>query len=353
MPAPSRQKSTGRRIVVSVAIVACAALLIAGVLKFAAPQFLPFGSKSRPSVVVVVTFLGEDPTAVVDKVLAALEKAIDGVPGQHCISFAAKSETAAVIVQFQPEIDPDLAVRSVQERIDAAKDTIPPEAEEFGVTVMKAVKTASIYITASCPIQQQGPEFPYNYLQTNVLPEINKIPRVGPALMLGDRQFVLRIRLNIEQMLRLNVSQDDVVKALSSPHEAVGLEQRVKTAWRSAGMVELCFHSPSQGQKIEQYESIVLKANADGEVIRLKERAQLELGPLYPSFHDRYPSFEGRAGAAIVLLKLPSVKPGPIVQQVKKQIDEFSTNLAPPELKFEVTDQFPVDWCLGGAGDRK
>lgn len=343
------RKSPRRRILSSAVIAVCVIALALGGMYFAAPQWFPFGNIAPTSVAVVVTFLGDDPPKIVDTVLVNLEKAIDGVPGQRCLAFAAKPTTAAIIVQFKPGTDMNEAVKNVQDRIDAAKDLLPQEAEEQGITLMKAVKSSSIYVKLAGPIPPHSPDTLSAFARSSVLPVLNQITRVGPAMMLGDHQRVLRMKLNIEQMIRLDVTEQHITTAMMGSGMVGSVEDLFKTVWRGAGTVELCYHGAFGGSKAEQYGAVVLKANADGEVVRLSDVAQLDLVPLYPSFYNRYPTFGDVGEARVVLLKLPSVKSRPIVERVKKEMGQIEKNSAPDGVKFEVTYELPATWCLGHA----
>ncbi|WP_373650228.1 efflux RND transporter permease subunit [Schlesneria sp. DSM 10557] len=319
----------------ALAIVISIIILFLGGLSISTLPISQFPSVAPPSVVVTVAYPGASAAVLVDSVLVILEQAINGVPDMRYMASAATSAGEATIqIVFEPGTDPNVAVLNVQNRIQTVKNRLPPLVEREGIIVMQAMTSMLMYVNIYSTDPGHDQNFLYNYAFVNLLPEIKRVRGIGSATILGSRQYSMRVWLNLDRMRAYNLSADDVMKSLAD-QSMIGSPGRLGQATgKTSQTVEYVLTWVGRYNKTEQYENIILRANPDGEVLRLKDIAEVELGP---SYYNIYSDIDGRPSAAIVLKQLPGTNATTVIEEVKKQLEEIQEKSFPPGMKFEVS----------------
>lgn len=319
----------------ALAIVISIIILFLGGLSITTLPISQFPSVAPPSVVVTVAYPGASAAVLVDSVLVILEQAINGVPDMRYMASAATSAGEATIqIVFEPGTDPNVAVLNVQNRIQTVKNRLPPLVEREGIIVMQAMTSMLMYVNIYSTDPGHDQNFLYNYAFVNLLPEIKRVRGIGSATILGSRQYAMRVWLNLDRMRAYNLSSDDVMKAMAE-QSMIGSPGRLGQATgKTSQTVEYVLTWVGRYNKPDQYENIILRATPDGEVLRLRDIAEIELGP---SYYNIYSDINGRPSAAIVLKQLPGTNATVVIEEVKKQLEEIQEKSFPPGMKFEVS----------------
>jgi len=319
----------------ALSIVISIIILFLGGLSIKTLPISQFPSVAPPSVVVTVAFPGASANVLVDSVLVILEQAINGVADMRYMASAATSAgEATIMIIFEPGTDPNVAVLNVQNRIQTVKNRLPPLVEREGIIVMQAMTSMLMYVNIYSTDESHDQNFLYNYTFVNLLPEIKRVRGIGSATILGSRQYAMRVWLNLDRMRAYNVSADDVMKAIGE-QSMIGSPGRLGQATgRTSQTVEYVLTWVGRYNKPEQYENIVLKANSEGEILRLKDVADVELGP---SYYNIYSDIDGHPSAAIVLKQLPGTNAAVVIEEVKHKLNEIKNSQFPPGMTFEVS----------------
>lgn len=319
----------------ALAIVISIIILFLGGLSINTLPISQFPSVAPPSVLVTVAFPGASANVLVDSVLVILEQAINGVPDMRYMASAATSAgEATIMIIFEPGTDPNVAVLNVQNRIQTVKNRLPPLVEREGIIVMQAMTSMLMYVNIYSTDESHDQNFLYNYAFVNLLPEIKRVRGVGSATILGSRQYAMRVWLDLDRMRAYNLSSEDIMKAVGE-QSMIGSPGRLGQATgKTSQTVEYVLTWVGRYSKPEQYENIVLKANPDGEMLRLKDVAKVELGP---SYYNIYSDIDGHPSAAIVLKQLPGTNAAVVIEEVKKQLEEIKEASFPPGMTFEVS----------------
>ncbi len=294
-----------------------------------------FPSVAPPSVIVAVSYPGASANVLVDSVLIILEQAINGVPDMRYMASAATSAgEGAIQIIFEPGTDPNVAVLNVQNRIQTVKNRLPPLVEREGIIVMQAMTSMLMYVNIYSTDHDHDQNFLYNYTFVNILPEIKRVRGVGSATILGNRAYAMRVLLDLDRMRAYNLSSDDVMKAIGE-QSMIGSPGRLGQATgKKSQTVEYVLTWVGRYNQPAQYEDIILKASADGEILRIKDVAKVELGS---SFYDLYSDIDGHPSAAIVLKQLPGTNAATVIEEVKRQLEEIKEDSFPPGMTFEVS----------------
>ncbi|MFM7108952.1 MAG: efflux RND transporter permease subunit [Planctomycetaceae bacterium] len=319
----------------ALAIVISIIILFLGGLSITTLPISQFPSVAPPSVVVTVAFPGASANVLVDSVLVILEQAINGVPDMRYMASAATSAgEATIMIVFEPGTNPDVAVLNVQNRIQTVKNRLPPLVEREGIIVMQAMTSMLMYVNIYSEDPAHDQNFLYNYAFVNLLPEIKRVRGIGSATILGSRQYAMRVWLDLDRMRAYKLSADDVMQAIGE-QSMIGSPGRLGQATgKTSQTIEYVLTWVGRYNEPEQYENIVLKATPDGEICRLKDVADVELGCAY---YNIYSDIDGRPSAAIVLKQLPGTNAATVIEEVKHRLAEIKRESLPPGMTFEVS----------------
>src|SRR6476659_3650718 len=245
-----------------------------------------FPSVAPPSVIVAVSYPGASANILGESVLVIMERAINGVPDMRYMTSAATSAgEAAIMITFEPGTDPNVAVLNVNNRIQMIKNQLPPIVEREGIIVMQNMTSMLMYVNVYSKDPKIDQNFLYNYVSVNLLPEIQRTRGVGRAQILGNRAYAMRVELNLERMRAYKISSADIMEAIKE-QSMIGSPGRLGQATGTTSQsIEYVLTWVGRYNKPEQYEQIILRANPNGEILRLKDVAKVTLGS---AFYDLY-----------------------------------------------------------------
>ena len=319
----------------ALAIVISIIILFLGGLSIKTLPISQFPNVAPPSVVVTLAFPGASAQVLVDSVLVILEQAINGVQDmRYMVSAGTSAGEATILIVFEPGSDPNVAVLNVQNRVQTVKQRLPPIVELEGIIVLQQMTSMLMYVNIYSTDPGHDQNFLYNYTFVNIVPEIKRVRGIGSANILGSRAFAMRVWLNLERMRAYNVSAEDIMKRISE-QSMIGSPGRLGQATgRTSQTVEYVLTWVGRYNKPEQYENIILKANPDGQSLRLKDVAEIETGP---SYYNIYSNIDGHPSAAIVLKQIPGTNAATVIENVKEKLKEIQESSFPPGMKFEVS----------------
>ncbi|MBX9677827.1 MAG: efflux RND transporter permease subunit [Gemmataceae bacterium] len=302
-----------------------------------------FPSVAPPSVVVSVSYPGASAEVLVDSVLIILEQAINGVQDMRYMASAATSAgEGSIQIIFEPGTDPNVAVVNVNNRIAIVKNRLPAIVEREGIVVMQAMTSMLMYVNVFSTDKSHNQNFLYNFVNVSVMPEVKRTHGIGQANILGNRAYAMRIMLDPDRMRAYKIGADDVMKAVAE-QSVIGSPGRLgqATGTRSQS-VEYVLTWMGRYNRPEQYENIILRANSEGEILRLRDvcarnannERKIELGS---SFYDLYSDIDGNPSAAIVLKQSPGSNAATVIEEVKEKLREIKKESFPPGMDYEIS----------------
>ena len=317
------------------AIVISLLILLMGGLGILALPISQFPSVAPPSVVVAVSFPGSSARILVDSTMVILERAINGVADMRYMTSAATSAgEASIMITFEPGTDPNVAVLNVNNRIQMVKNQLPPIVEREGIIVMQNMTSMLMYVNIYSKDPNIDQNFLYNFVSANMLPEIQRTRGVGRAQILGNRAYAMRVELDLDRMRAYSVSAADVMQAIKN-QSLIGSPGRLGQATGTTSQtIEYVLTWVGRYNKPEQYESIILRANPNGEILRLKDVASVKLGS---SFYDLYSDIDGYPSASIVLKQIPGSNANDVIREVKKKLADFKKDSFPPGMDYAIS----------------
>ena len=316
-------------LVISLAITLLGVLALIGLPITQFPEIVP------PSVTVTANYTGANAEVCTKAVATPLERAINGVPGMsYMTSVSTNSGMTLITVFFQVGTDPDLAAVNVQNRVQSVIDELPEEVIKAGVITEKEVNSMLLYLDIMSSDTTVGEKFVYNFADINVLAELKRIDGVGFAQIMGHRDYSMRVWLKPDRMVSYKVSTDEVIEAIRA--------QNVEAAPGKSGVGSGMISPPLQyvlrytGKMFEpkQYEDIVIRAEADGSMLKLKDIADVEFGSLD---YDMASMSDGRPSASIMLKQRPGSNAREVIAKVKERIAELKESSFPPGMTYSVS----------------
>ncbi|MEZ4441667.1 MAG: efflux RND transporter permease subunit [Polyangiaceae bacterium] len=319
----------------ALAIVISLLILFTGGLAINTLPISQFPSVAPPTVNVSVSYPGASAKILIDSTMVILEQAINGVPNmRYMMGDATSAGEGTITIVFEPGTDPRVAVMQVNNRVQAVKNNVPELVQREGIIVQQNMTSMLMYVNVYSKDPDVDQNFLYNYATVNILREIQRIPGVGRASILGNRAYSMRVELDPERMRAYRVSSQEVMEALDD-QSMIGAPGRLGQATGVTSQTrEYVLTWIGRYKHPEQYEDIILRANAEGEILRLKDIATVRLGS---SFYDLYSDFDGYPSAAIVLKQVPGSNAADVIRRVKQTLDEIKAERFPPGMDYEVT----------------
>ena len=315
------------------AIVISIVLLFLGVLGIKTLPVAQFPDIAPPTVMVSISYPGASANVLVDSVLIPLEQSINGVQNMRFISSAATSAgEATIIIYFEPGTDPHINVANVQNRVNIVLFQLPPLVVREGILVSQVVPSMLMYLNIYSTDPKADQTDLFNFANVYVMPRLKRIKGMGIPRNLGNRIFAMRIWLDPDRMRAYDVSTDDVMKALAE-QSVIGSPGRLGQATgKTSQSKEYVLTYIGRYNKAEQYESIILKANPDGEILRLKDVCDVELGS---QFFDIYSDINGHPAASIVLKQAPGSNAAEVIESIKTELESIKKQSFPPGMDYE------------------
>ena len=315
------------------AIALSIAIVFMGLLAIYTSPVAQFPQIAPPRVSIFIEFPGSNADVLVKSTLTILERAINGVQGmQYLLSDATSASEASIDVVFEPGTDPTLAAARVKSRVDQVMTNLPPLVQREGVLVSPLQPSMLMYLNLYSKDNSLDEKFLFNYANTYILPEVQRIKGMGLAQAIGSRSFAIRVWLNPDRMRAYNVSAEEVLKSIDEQSVMARPGRVGLSSGKRAQSQEYVFTYKGWYNTPEQYEDIIIKATADGEILKLKDIAQVEVGS---EFVDIYSNKDGHPSASLVLKQSPGSNASKVIEEVKNKLKELKKDF-PPGIDYEI-----------------
>jgi HAE1 family hydrophobic/amphiphilic exporter-1 len=281
-----------------------------------------------PTVVVFTSYPGADAETVKNSVLAPLEESINGVEGMDYMSSSASSGSANISILFRQGMNADMCAVNVQNRVQQALSLLPAEVTRIGVTVMKR-QTSQVMMFTLTSDGRYDDEFLTNYNNINIIPAIKRIQGVGDVQSPGLKTYAMRIWLKPEVLKQYNLMPADISALLA--------EQNIEAAPGNFGQesdvaYEYAMRYTGRLKSAEEFGNIVISSDANGNTLKLKDVAKIELGGQQYSVsmkNNNIPSVMG------MVQQIAGSNANEIAKQVKKELEE-QQKLMPPGMYYKI-----------------
>ena len=317
------------------AIVISLVIVFMGILAIETLPTSQFPSIAPPRVIVSVAYPGASADVLVKSVLIPMEKAVNGVPGmKYMTSDATSAGEANIQVVFDLGTDPNVAVVNVKNRIEQVTNRLPELVQREGLIVNILQPNMLMYVNVYSKDPKADENFLYNFSNVNILRELSRVKGIGNAQILGSRQYAMRIWLKPDRMRAYNISTDEVMEALAS-QSVIGSPGRIgRSDGKRSEALEYVLTYQGRYNMPEQYQDVIIRANPNGEILHLKDVADVELGS---EFYDIYSNLNKHPSAAIVLKQTYGSNASEVIKNIKAKLEEIKVNSFPPGMDYEIS----------------
>ncbi len=302
-------------------------IVIAGIVGLANLPIEQYPDIAPPTVMVRASYPGASAETIQKSVIVPLEEAVNGVEGMTYItSNATNSGSGSLTIYFEQGVDPDMAAVNVQNRVATATGSLPAEVTRIGVTTMKRQTSMLKIFTLTSPDDTYDETFIANYLNINVKPRLQRIQGVGEFFALGA-DYSMRIWMDPEKMAQYGMIPADITAALA--------EQNIESAAGTLGensdrTFQYTMRYRGRLMTPEEFGEIVIRADADGSVLRLKDVARVELGSESYAYNGYT---NGHPGITAMVFQTAGSNATQVVEDVDALLEELSKEL-PKGLEF-------------------
>ena len=304
-------------------------IVILGLIGLATLPITQYPDIAPPTVSVRATYQGANAQTVLNSVIAPLEDQINGVENMmYMTSSASNNGSAEISIYFKQGTDPDMAAVNVQNRVSMAQGLLPAEVTKDGVTTQKRQTSMLMVFSIYDEKDQYDIEFLENYANINLIPEVKRVNGVGDATVLGQ-DYSMRIWLKPDVMAQYKLIPNDVAGALA--------EQNIEAAPGQFGergnqSFQYTIRYKGRLQQPEEFENIVIKALENGEVLRLKDIADIELGRLSYNFNN---TVNGHKAVSCIVYQMAGTNATQTISDLEEVLGKASETL-PSGLKINI-----------------
>ena len=304
-------------------------LVILGVIGLATLPVTQYPDIAPPTVSVRATYTGANAQTVLNSVIAPLEDQINGVENMMYItSTASNNGSGDISIYFNQGTDPDMAAVNVQNRVSMAQGLLPAEVTKVGVTTQKRQNSMLLIFSLYDEEDKYNIEFIENYAKINLIPEIQRVKGVGDANVMGQ-DYSMRIWLKPDVMAQYKLIPSDISGVLA--------EQNLEAAPGQFGergnqTYQYTIRYKGRLQQIEEFENIVVKALPNGEVLRLGDVANIELGRLAYTFNN---TVNGHKAVTCIVYQMAGTNATETINNLQAVLDKAQETL-PTGLRINV-----------------
>ena len=274
-----------------------------------------------PTVQVSATYTGASAETVQKSVIVPLEESINGVENMmYMTSSATNTGSATINVYFKQGTDPDMATVNVQNRVTKVQGSLPSEVTKIGVTAQKRQSSQLKIMSLYSPDGSYDQNFLSNYLKINIVPRVQRVSGVGEVMVMGN-DYAMRIWLKPDVMAQYGLVPSDIITVLG--------EQNVESPTGTLGedsenTFQYTLKYRGRYETSEEYGDLVIRALSNGNVLRLKEVADIELGAVSYNFSSEV---SGHPGATFTTMQTAGSNANEIITEIDKLAEEIKADL--------------------------
>lgn len=292
-------------------------IAILGILGLTSLPIEQYPEIAPPTVQVTTTYTGANAETVLNSVVIPLEEQINGVEGMTYMTSNASNDGAATInVYFKLGINPDIAAVNVQNRVARANSVLPEAVIKTGVMTQKSQTSALLFFSMFSDNKDYDATFVENYARINLVPKLQRIEGVGNVTVFGSKDYSMRIWLKPDKMAAFKLMPSDIQSAL--------VEQNLEAATgkigeNADGVFEYVLKYKGRLSEISEYEDIIIKAQDNGQFLRLKDVADIELGAFnYGTKNEGM----GKPGTAVGVFQTSGSNANDIITEIETILKE-------------------------------
>src|SRR6202049_1419303 len=316
------------------AIVIAIVTTIAGLLALYAIPFAQYPDIVPPQVSVTTAYPGAISTGVESTVAQVIEAQVVGVDKMiYMKSVSGDDGSYTLTCSFELGTNPDINAVNVNNRVQVALSSLPPEVQRQGVTVKKKSSALLGVIAVTSPKRTHDPLFLSNYITINLLDQIKSTPGVGDAALWGPQDYAMRAWVRTDRLTGLGLTTGDIINAIQGQNIQAAVGRIGARPISSDQQLQLNLQTKGRLSSGDEFDNIVIRPTPDGSWLRLSDVARMELGA---ANLDRDTRFNGGPAAVVAIYQSPGANAIATLKAVRDRIGELEMRF-PEDLAWKVT----------------
>ncbi len=308
-------------------------ITLVGLLAINVIPVAEFPDITPPQVKVTATYPGASADVVAESVAAPIESQVNGVDNMiYMSSNSSNSGRYELTVTFAVGTDPDIAAVNVQNRVAVANSQLPQEVTRQGVVTQKQSSSMLLIINLVSPKATRDELFLSNYSSINIEDRLARINGVGSVSQFGALDYGMRIWLNPDRLTALGLTTTDVSNAIESQNIQASAGQLGAPPFAGEPQFQYTLKAKGRLVSVEEFGSIIIRANSDGSFVRLRDIARLELGSQTYSASTRV---NNNPAAAIAVYQSPGANALDVADRVYAELDKLAVSF-PPDVEYKI-----------------
>jgi hydrophobe/amphiphile efflux-1 (HAE1) family protein len=312
-------------------VLALLMLLVGGICLFVLPIAL-YPQIVPPQIQVTTTYTGADAQTVANTVTTPIEQQLNGTKGQIYFSSDSTSNgVASIVATFDVGYSQDIAAVDVQNNVQTAQASLPPEVKQYGVTIKKTSTDMVCVVNLVAPDGRYDATFLDNYGQINVVDALKRIPGVSDVNPFG-RKYAMRVWLDPDRMAGQRISPAEVVQAIQYENQQAAAGKIGAAPVPSGQVFEYPINVKGRLENVAEFEGIIVRRNDDGSIVRVQDIARVALDS---ENYDTAGWLNGKPAGTIPVYQLADANALDIVKQVRAEMDRLARAF-PPGLEYRM-----------------
>ncbi len=308
-------------------------IMIAGLASIGSLPIAQYPEIAPPQVMVAATYPGASAEVLEKTVAAPLETQINGVEGMiYMNSTSASNGRVEINVTFEIGTDVDQAVINVNNRVKQAEARLPQEVRRQGIQVEKNSSSFLQVLAFSSPDGRYDDLYTSNYVTLNVLDVLKRVPGTTNVQIFGAKDYAMRVWLKPDRLAQLHLATSDIVRAINEQNAQYAVGRIGQPPTLSGQEMSLTINTKGRLADVAEFEKIIVRAGADGSILRLKDVARVELGSKDYDFIGRH---NGQPATLMGIFLKPGANALDTAKEVKKTLTELSTRF-PDGLSYSI-----------------
>jgi multidrug efflux pump subunit AcrB len=315
-----------------VAIVISILMTIVGIVALIQLPISQYPNIVPPEIQVRANYTGADAQTIEQAVATPIEQQMSGVDRSNYLQSVNANGSIRMTVNFQVGTDPNVDHILTQMRVNQASSQLPSDVVNAGVTVQKSTAAPLLLIALHSPNGTYDNVFLANYANINLIDQLTRVPGISNVQVFGAGQYAMRLWVKPDQLAKLSVTVTDIINALRAQNTVNPAGQIGGEPAPPGQEFTYTARSPGRLTSIEEFAEIVVRANPDGSLLRMKDVARIELGAQTYTWSGR---LDGKQAAVISCYQLPGTNALEAAEGVKAMMERAAKNF-PADMTYTI-----------------